>query len=272
MNTSNERNELIMKAVVDMNGDWKTGIQNMRISSGIAECLFSDNRGYWATVSYWNHLCSGERATDGNLAPICTIAEFEEAAAKWKEQQSVETPKVDLSQMYCPVNSPDIEVFKKLVKDQLGEDALLELTKEISYCHKRSSSTGIRVGNGVIMSAILSWYQHETDYIEFKAPKVNYEELTFGELPRDEKLKLVEHVLDGGKIERYEDQGNQWSEKNTGTDRKLVCFVNDKKYRIKHVETLTEKELFLREAKHYESIEQMFDSGKFKLVADDGEE
>ena len=62
-----------------MNGDWKTSIQNMRISSGIAECLFSDNSGYWATVSYWDHLCAGERATDGNLTPICTITELEKA-------------------------------------------------------------------------------------------------------------------------------------------------------------------------------------------------
>ncbi|QYW06067.1 hypothetical protein KASIA_p023 [Shewanella phage vB_SspS_KASIA] len=267
MDTSNERDGLIKKAVVDMNGDWKSSIQNIKIGSG-AECLFSDNRGYWATCNNWDNLCSGEMATDGNLTPICTIAEFEEAAAKWKEQQSLETSKVDLSQMYCPVNSPDIEAFKKLVWEQLGEDALLELTAEISQCHKRSSPTGVRVDNGTTQFAKLSWYQHETDYVEFKAPKVNYEELAFGELPRDEQLKLVEHVLDGGKVEMFYTPTEEWLHASS----EGALFFNNKKYRIKRAEPITEKELFLREAKHYESIEQMFDSGKFKLVADGGEE
>lgn len=269
MDTSNERDELIMKAVVEMNGDWKTGIQNMRISSGIAECLFLDNRGYWATVSYWDHLCAGERATDGNLTPLCTIAEFEEAAAKWKEQQSLERPNGKI--YYCPVNSQYIEAYKRLVGEQFGNNRLSKLESLISL---KISNVDLAVSlySGEPVWAAVDWYKAQPHYEEFKAPKANYEELTFGELPRDEKLKLVEHVLDGGVVERYYDLGSFWTDKFTGRDRGLLCFVKNGRYRIKHVEPVTEKELFLREAKHYESIEQMFDSGKFKLVDGGGEE
>lgn len=260
-------NGKIMKAVVDMNGDWKTGIQNNGYSSGF-ECLFSDNQGYWATCSDWDCLCSGERYIEGDLTPICTIAEFEEAAAKWKEQQSVETHKVDLSQMYCPFNSPDIEAYKKLAEEQFGSNTLSKLQEKIDWCRKLDYTYSVRVSEDGVTCTKLCWYQHESGYIEFKAPKVNYEELTFGELPRDEKLKLVEHVLDGGVLEYCYVDTTLWSDCSSGH----MYLADGIKYRIKHVEPVTEKELFLLEAKHYESIEQMFNSGKFKLVTNDGEE
>jgi hypothetical protein len=180
-----------MKAVVDMKGDWKTSIQNhLYQNNGKGGCIFSDVKGYWATDSTWQKLSSGESANYSGFTPICTISEFEEAASKWKEQQTL----------------------------------------------------------GV--------------------PKVNYDELTFGELPRDEQLKLVEHVLDGGVVEWFHE--DSWTYVTPLS--KGLYFCNDREFRIKHINPLTEKELFLREAKHYESIEQMFDSGKFKLVANDGEE
>lgn len=270
MNTSNERDELIMKAVVDMNGDWKTNVKNhLYHHNGKDGCLFSDADGYWATMSPWMELCLGERASEGNLTPICTIAEFEEAAAKWKEQQSLEKPNSKI--YYCPVNSQYIEAYKRLVGEQFGNNSLSKLESLVSL---KISNVDLAVSlyGGDPVWASVDWYKAQPHYEEFKAPKVNSEGLTFGELPRDEKLKLVEHVLDGGKIERYDEQGSQWSDKYTGTDHKLLFFVDNKRYRIKHVEPITEKELFLREAKHYESLEQMFDSGKFKLVTADGEE
>lgn len=45
-----------------------------------------------------------------------------------------------------------------------------------------------------------------------------------------------------------------------------VLWVKDTVYRAKPIVALTERELFIKEAKHYESVEDMFDSGKFKLV------
>lgn len=45
-----------------------------------------------------------------------------------------------------------------------------------------------------------------------------------------------------------------------------VLWSDDTIYRAKHIVALTERELFIKEAKHYESVEDMFDSGKFKLV------
>lgn len=45
-----------------------------------------------------------------------------------------------------------------------------------------------------------------------------------------------------------------------------VLWSEDTVYRAKPITPLTERELFIREAKHYESVEDMFDSGKFKLV------
>lgn len=95
MSISKERTDLIMKAVVDMKGDWKTSIQNrLYQNSGNGGCIFSDAEGYWATNSTWQKLCSGDRANYGELTPMCTISEFEEAASKWKEQQTVEAPKL----------------------------------------------------------------------------------------------------------------------------------------------------------------------------------
>lgn len=269
MNISKERYALIMKAVVEMNGDWNTGVKNhLYHHNGKDGCIFSDADGYWATISPWRELCLGERAREGNLTPICTIAEFEEAAAEWKEQQSVETPKVNLSQMYCPVNSQDIEAFKNLVEEQFGSDTLSELQERIDWCRKWDHTSGVRISEDGVTFSNLCWYQHESDYIEFKASKVNYAEFTFCELPRDEKLKLVEHVLDGGDTEYYDTFIESWEDCLSDD----LYFAGDVKYRIKHVEPLTEKELFLREARHYESIEDMFDSGKFKLVTNDGEE
>lgn len=269
MDTSKELNELTMKAVVDMNGDWKGGIQNSGVDKYGVRCIFRNDDGYWGTYAGWHKLCSSQRVTRGDISPICTIAEFEEAAAKWKEQQSVERTHGKI--YYCPVNSQYIEAYKRLVGEQFGNNSLSKLESLVSL---KISNVDLAVSlyGGDPVWASVDWYKAQPHYEEFKAPKVKYEELAFGELPRDEKLKLVEYVLDGGKIERYEEQGSQWSDKFTGTDRKLLCFVDNKKYRIKHVEPVTEKELFIREAKHYESIEQMFASGKFKLVTDDGEE
>lgn len=45
-----------------------------------------------------------------------------------------------------------------------------------------------------------------------------------------------------------------------------VLWSEDTVYRAKPIIALTERELFIKEAKHYESVEDMFDSGKFKLV------
>lgn len=45
-----------------------------------------------------------------------------------------------------------------------------------------------------------------------------------------------------------------------------VLWVEDTVYRAKPIVALTERQLFIKEAKHYESVEDMFDSGKFKLV------
>lgn len=45
-----------------------------------------------------------------------------------------------------------------------------------------------------------------------------------------------------------------------------VLWVEDTVYRAKPIVALTERQLFTKEAKHYESVEDMFDSGKFKLV------
>jgi hypothetical protein len=45
-----------------------------------------------------------------------------------------------------------------------------------------------------------------------------------------------------------------------------VLWSDDTIYRAKPIVAFTERELFIKEAKHYESVEDMFDSGKFKLV------
>ena len=95
MSISKSRTDLIMKAVVDLKGDWKTRIQNrLYHNNGKDGCIFSDAEGYWTTMSTWQKLCSGDRANYGELTPICTITEFEVAAAKWKEQHTVGVPKV----------------------------------------------------------------------------------------------------------------------------------------------------------------------------------
>lgn len=172
---------------------------------------------------------------------------------------------MDISKVYCPVNSPDIEAFKKLVGQQFDKEALVALDERIFKCNKDGKDYGVRVSDDGVTFARLYWYQHESDYIKFKAPEVDYEELTFGELPYDEKLNLVEHVLNGGTVERYEEQLDQWTDKYTGFERNLLCFVQNKKYRIKKIKQLTAKELFLREAGNYKTLEEMYDSGKFKI-------
>ena len=50
----------------------------------------------------------------------------------------------------------------------------------------------------------------------------------FGELTRAEQLELIEHVLDGGKIEIFSD--TTWWSTEMGESR-VVCFYNDYYYR-----------------------------------------
>lgn len=61
----------------------------------------------------------------------------------------------------------------------------------------------------------------ETDLTKLDTP--------FGELDRATQLRLVEHVLDGGRVEKYQYGG--WSSSATGYGNKLLCFVNGEKYR-----------------------------------------
>lgn len=62
------------------------------------------------------------------------------------------------------------------------------------------------------------WEQTETDLTTLDKP--------FGELDRATQLKLVEHVLDGGAVEKLLDNGN-WC----GNENRLLCFVSQRPYR-----------------------------------------
>jgi len=79
-------NDAIMKAVVALKGDL-SNVVNRYMDSNEAISLFLDDAGFWLTTSTFNKLCNGDRCKKGELIPICTVAEFEEAAAQWKAAQ-----------------------------------------------------------------------------------------------------------------------------------------------------------------------------------------
>lgn len=80
-------NDKIMEAVVALNGDYQN-VNNSPVWDGLdgACSIFLDDQGYWLTLSDFGSLCNCNcnRSKTGDLTPICTVAEFEEAAAKWK--------------------------------------------------------------------------------------------------------------------------------------------------------------------------------------------
>lgn len=80
-------NDKIMEAVVALKGDL-SNVVNHHIDINNAISLFSDGDGYWLTISTFEELCNCDRAKKMDLTPICTVAEFEEAATKWKASQS----------------------------------------------------------------------------------------------------------------------------------------------------------------------------------------
>jgi hypothetical protein len=75
------------------------------------------------------------------------------------------------------------------------------------------------------------WEQPETDLTTLDKP--------FGELDRATQLRLVEHVLDGGGIDRLvpddlmesDDLMEPWVYQRGQIERKLLCFVHHRKYR-----------------------------------------
>jgi hypothetical protein len=81
-------NDKIMEAVVALDGNYKNVCNNppWNCVDGICS-IFLDSSGYWLTLSDFESVCNCERAEGGDLTPICTVAEFEEAAAKWKASQ-----------------------------------------------------------------------------------------------------------------------------------------------------------------------------------------
>jgi hypothetical protein len=70
------------------------------------------------------------------------------------------------------------------------------------------------------------WQQPETDLTTLDIP--------FGELDRATQLRLVEHVLDGGGVDRFEAPEHRvqlWVYQKNQHTGKLLCFVNRLKYR-----------------------------------------
>ena len=69
------------------------------------------------------------------------------------------------------------------------------------------------------------WEQTETDLTKLDKP--------FGELDRATQLRLVEHVLDGGGVERLDPMLNDplWVYQEGSHKSKLLCFVDRLKYR-----------------------------------------
>lgn len=54
----------------------------------------------------------------------------------------------------------------------------------------------------------------------------------FGQLERHVQIKMVEHVLNGGKTE-HRDGNGPWVYNKDVYERKLLCFVNNRTYRAK---------------------------------------
>lgn len=81
-------NDKIVEAVVALNGDYKN-VNNSPVWDRVdgACSIFLDDQGYWLTLSVFESLLNCERTKIGDLTPICTVAEFEEAAAKWRANQ-----------------------------------------------------------------------------------------------------------------------------------------------------------------------------------------
>tara|TARA_R110000782_G_scaffold261206_2_gene352738 strand:+ start:475 stop:861 length:387 start_codon:yes stop_codon:yes gene_type:complete len=72
------------------------------------------------------------------------------------------------------------------------------------------------------------WEQPTKDLTKLDKP--------FGELDRATQLRLVEHVLDGGGVERLDPMLNNplWVYQEGPHKSKLLCFVDRLKYRVKH--------------------------------------
>lgn len=84
--------------------------------------------------------------------------------------------------------------------------------------------------------------------------------LTLKQLDAHQRGELFNHwMINKAESMTFQYSGGFMSGRN-------ILWSEDTVYRAKPIVALTERELFIKEAKHYESVEDMFDSGKFKLV------